>query len=258
MADVQWQPGFRYNPRVPQIDSDERRQAEETPAVYIWNVSPREFIENRGSLGRFLIPACPEGEEVSKPLIVAGWLFETLPDHIEGSDTTYKWVKTSGKKLAQDIMGIGPNKHDSQRYVRFGVFISEGTYPTEQEVFAAREHLDTYYREIVRKADELYEVNGGMEADERGVPRMAITRDHIQACKALGLDRPWARKQAKMMLCDECGESNMPSAPRCKNSDCRKIFDEAKCRQRFPEMFAHEHEERRGPGRPRKAEEVTA
>ena len=81
------------------------------------------------------------------------------------------------------------------------------------------------------------------------------TAEAIEVTSLLGLKRPYANNNPAMKVCDECGESNMPTAARCKNAECRAIFDEAKCRQRFPEMFAHE---KRGPGRPPKEEGVSA
>ena len=258
MASLAWEPGMKLGANVPRIDPEELREERQTPPVYIWNVSPMEFREPRGSLGLFIIPACAAGQPVSEPLIIPGWKRETAVDSVEGKSIQYKWLRTSGKSIAKDIIGNGVGKNSTQQYEQYGVFISKGSTPSAEELASAHTKLNDYYAKLVKEADDLYSVNQGMVMGGDGKPHQMITKPFIDAANALGIKRPWAQGAVKSLVCPECGESNLPHAARCKNTECRCIFDEAKARQRFPEMFTHEEpiEVRRGPGRPRKEESV--
>lgn len=251
MASLAWEPGMKLGANTPRIDPEELMEERETSPVYVWNVSPYEFREKRGTLGEFVIPGCPVGKEVSAPLVIPGWIRETAVDSVEGRSVQLKWLRTSGKSIARDIIGEGIGKHPSQQYMRYGVFVSKGPKPTDEELTAAHARLNDYYSNLVKQADDLYSVNQGMVIGDDGRPHQMITRYYIDAANALGIKRPWAQGAQKSLVCPECGESNMPMAARCKNSECRCIFDEAKARQRFPEMFMVEEPVRRGPGRPR-------
>jgi hypothetical protein len=220
---------------------------------YIFNVGPWQHSVSMGSMGTFIIPACPEGEDVSGPLMFRGEVGipsiipETVVDAVEGYQVTYKWdFTTEGAKVAKNILGLTGFAHVSADLTRFGVFLATGPVPTEAEKAAAREKLDNTYDARVREADQKAEVNGGAEVGDNGVSYPGITKDHIHACVALGLDRPWARRNAKMIPCLGCGQPVAPAAVRCPHSGCGAILDEARARQLFPHLYAHEFEQKRG------------
>lgn len=226
--------------------------------TYIFNVGPRQHSVSLGSMGTFIVPACPEDADCSPSLRFRGEdgipsiVPETVVDAVEGFSVTYKWdFSTEGARVAKNIVGLTGFAHISADLTRFGVFLSTNAVPTEAEKSAAREKLADTYDARVREADQKFEINGGMETGENGVSYPGITQDHIQACKALGLDRPWARKNAKMIPCLGCGQPVAPGAVRCHHGGCGAILDEARARQLFPHLYAHEFEAKRGPGRPR-------
>lgn len=225
---------------------------------YIFNVGPWQHSISLGSMGTFVIPACPEGADVSPTLKFRGedgipsLIPETVVDAVEGFEVTYKWdFSTEGAKVAKNILGLTGFANESANLTRYGVFIAAGPVPTEAEKSAAREQLEALYDKRVREADQKHEVNGGMEVGDNGVNYPGITKDHIQAANALGLDRPWARRNSKMIPCLGCGQSVSPIAVRCPHAGCGAILDEVKARQLFPHLYAHEVE-KRGPGRPPK------
>lgn len=227
--------------------------------TYIFNVGPWQHSVSLGSLGAFIVPACPEDADVSPSLRFRGEdgipsiVPETVVDSVEGFQVTYKWdFTTEGARVAKNIVGLTGFAHVSADLTRFGVFLSSNPVPTEAEKEAARVKLNDLYDARVREADQKFEVNGGMETGENGVSYPGITADHIQASRALGLDRPWARKNAKMVPCLGCGQSVAPTAVRCHHSGCGAILDEEKARKLFPHLYAHEVEAKRGPGRPPK------
>lgn len=219
--------------------------------VYIFNVGPWEHHAPMGTMGTFIIPACPEGQEYSAPVAFRGepgipaLIPETVVDAVEGYTVTYKWdFSTEGDRVARDIVRMFEKK---------GVFLAAGPVPTEQELEAAKTKLYDLYDERVKAADKAYEVNGGMEVGDNGKSYSAITSDDVFAAKALGLDKPWARKNQKMVPCEGCGQPVAPQAVRCPHTGCGAILNEEKARKLFPHLFQTETE-KRGPGRPRKDE----
>lgn len=258
MPDFAIDPHKKTNHNVPKIPASIRTVMDQGRS-YIFNVGPWQHSVSLGSLGTFIIPACPEGDDVSPTLKFRGEdgipsiVPETVVDAVEGYSVTYKWdFTTEGSRVAKNIVGLTGFAHVSADLTRFGVFIAAGPVPTAAEKAGAHEKLEALYDARVREADQKFEINGGMETGDNGISYPGITKDNIQACNALGLDRPWARKNAKMIPCLGCGQSVAPSAVRCHHNGCGAILDEAKARQLFPHLYAHEVSEKRGPGRPPK------
>lgn len=242
---------------VPNIPAPMRSMIEQR-TVFIFNVGPHQYPRYQGSLGTFFIPACPEGEEVSGPLMYQGkpglpsLVPESVVEAVDGRTVTYKWDFTcEGHKLALDLIGKSAFRDASDDLTQYGVFIAKGSVPTQDEIDAARAKWEATCGERVRRADQNFEVNGGMEQGDNGKSYPGITKDDVTAARVLGLDRPWARKNAKMIPCLGCGQSVAPSAVRCHHNGCGAILDEVKARQLFPHLYAHEAE-KRGPGRPPK------
>jgi hypothetical protein len=256
MPNFSIEPGKKTDHRVPPIPAPMKAMMNQGKS-YIYNVGPWQHSVSMGSLGTFIIPACPDGEEVSPPLRFRGEdgipsiVPETVVDSVEGYAVTYKWeFATEGARLAKNIIGLTGFAHASADLTQFGVFLSAGAVPTAEEIAAANENLETLLDKRVREADQKFEVNGGMEQGENGVSYPGITQDHVFACKRLGLDRPWARKNSKQVPCEACGQPVSPVAVRCHHTGCGAILNEEKARKLFPHLYAHE-EPKRGPGRPR-------
>lgn len=233
--------------------------------TFIFNVGPWQWSRPQGSLGVFFIPACTEGEEVSGCLHYQGRpglpsiIPESIVDAVDGRSVSYKWdLTTEGAKLALDLIGKGAFRDSSDDLTQYGVFIAAGPVPTETEIEAAQAKLDEYYGKLVRYADQANEVNGGMETGENGKSFSGITLDHVKAARALGLDRPWARKNAKMVPCEACGQPVAPTAVRCHHDGCGAILDETKARRLFPHLYAHEQQTEERTKRPYNRKEQAA
>ncbi len=255
-------PGTRMHLNIPPIPPP-MLQAMEQNRTYIFNVGPVEHMRSMGTMGRFVIPACSEGEKVAGPVSyqgkagIPGIVPETVVKAVEGRKVEYGWdFNTTGHALARDIIGTAAFHDASDNLTQYGVFIAAGEEPTEEEMEAARAKLHAHYEKLVRFADEAYELNGATELGENGKSYSSITQDHVKAAKILGLERPWVRKNVKMVPCDGCGKPVLPTAVRCPNVDCGAILNEERARKLFPHLYAHElqDEPRRTTGRSRKEE----
>jgi hypothetical protein len=216
---------------------------------FIFNVGPKEHIRYMGSFGRFTIPACPEDQEYAGPVVYRGkpgipsMMPETVVKSVEGRTVEYDWnFTTEGRKFVNDLLGVGAFHDVSDDLTKHGVFLAAGPVPTQAEIAAAKQKIQTLFDERVRLADQRYEVNGGMETNN-GKSVYTITEDDVYACKALGLDRPWARKNHQMVPCEGCGSPVAPNAVRCPNPGCGAILNEEKARKLFPHLYAHEVQE---------------
>jgi hypothetical protein len=212
--------------------------------VYIFNVGPWAYTRHHGTQGSFFIPACRPEEDCSGPLLYHGkpglpsLIPESVVDAVNGRSVTYKWDLTmEGAKLALDIVGKSAFRDSSDDLTQYGVFIAEGAVATEEEIDAAHDRLNEHYDKLVRYADGAFEVNGGMEIGDNGKSYSGITKDHVNAARALGLDRPWARKNAKQVPCEACGQPVAVNAVRCHHAGCGAILDEEKARRLFPHLY---------------------
>jgi hypothetical protein len=251
------------------------RAAMERDKIYIFNVGPRAWGRAMGSLGSFLIPACEPGESCSPALSYQGkpglpsFLAETVVKTVEGTTVEYVWdFSTVGRHLANDIVGIGAYHSPEDDLSPYGVFIAAGPVPTDEEIETANSAMFERYDRLVREADQKHQVNGGMEVGDNGVSYPGITKDHVEAVKALGLDRPWAKVNRQLVPCPACERPIPQHAVRCTHSECGAVLDEAKARQFFPHLFPREveqtalqtesAEEKRGRGRPAGAKNKAA
>lgn len=198
--------------------------------IYIYNVGPRTFLQAQGSLGTFTIPACEPGEAVSRPLILEGVYYETVV--VDTKKLSH--VPTEGMDLAKDIIGTGPFKSRDSDLRRFGVFIASGEKPTKLEITVATEAWHATCSALVQEADGLFSVNGGMDAKSG---QSNIGDHHREAAAVLGVERPWARKNLKMVPCAACQRPVLPGVVRCPHEGCGAVLDEEKARKFYPHLY---------------------
>jgi len=253
------QPGTpRLVKGLPPLTQKQLRDAERDK-LYIFNTSPRTHrIDACGK--RWTIPPCAEGEDVSEALEVPGAYYFTDVAKVQGLDVDYKWVTVDGADLARDIVGISNFQHESNNLVRWGVFISETPNPPQHVIDEAREQWYQRCGEKVQEADRAYALNGGMVSLPDGRSISEINKDHLEAAKILGVEdqKPWARKNVKLLSCDECGTGNLPTAAFCKS--CDNMLNEEAAKRKFPAKYAERmgtqdavpEPVKRGPGRPPK------
>lgn len=184
------------------------------PSVYIFSVSPFSYQRSMGSYGQHLIPACPEGEEYSEPLVIDRVIYDMYHEGM------FKMIATpdSGKKLALDIVGIGPYHSPAEDLTKWGVFVAAGEKPTKTELADARKKLDRTWDFLITEADAYW--NQG-PSEYRNVSDL-----HRRAAKMRGqTDKPWAREVQQMKSCSVCGNQLSPGAALCTH--CKTVFNEA-------------------------------
>jgi hypothetical protein len=180
--------------------------------VYVFNLGPTRHMVEKGSCGTFVIPACDPDQAISNPLV--------LPSVVRDSFFVEQEMKThsvSGEFMAQDIVhpitsggkswwSFGANLDD------LGVFYTRNETPTEQEIAAAREKMETTYRKLLAMASSI-EAAGRIDDI---TPLMRIAASYF------GEDRSWNRIYKKTTECPGCGE---PAKQGIIRHPCGFIFD---------------------------------
>jgi hypothetical protein len=244
-------PGQRRLSNLDPLTDKQLRDAERDK-VYIFNVAPREHRVVVGKM--WTIPACPDGESVSAALVVPGTVFTSRQKSVHGLHVDYEWISEDGIDVARDIIGTAPFKDRSENLTRMGVFLSMSPVPLEEEVDAATSEWLDRCNEKLNEGDAAYAINAGRVDLGNGRSASNIGKDHIEAARILGVDRPWSTKNAKLELCDECGTGNLATAAFCKQ--CDNMLNAEAAQRKFPAKYAERTgvvaaEVRRGPGRPR-------
>ena len=121
----------------------------------------------------------------------------------------------SAREVAEDIAREINN--DSGEGSFHGVFVAEGTEPTEKELSEARTKLEAFQRRLVEAADLEW---------ERSHNPMFITDLERRAARELKLDKPWLYDPKPMEECPACGEKIRLGVAVCRS--CRAILDAEK------------------------------
>lgn len=225
---------------IPKMTELVKRISDENK-VYIYSVNPQMFIRYQGGMGTFVIRGRAEGERYSEPCVIPGISTETNP--VDAGKMTLR--EYDGLMVARDILGTGAFRDPSDDLTKRGVFLSRTNPPSESEIEAAQEIMDSLDADTVADGNRKYEVNGGIDA-KTGLSN--IGAHHIAAAKRLGVTPPWTRKAVRLEECPACGESVKPGAAMCNH--CDAVLDEEKARKYFPHKFSGEA--KRGQGRPPK------
>jgi len=121
----------------------------------------------------------------------------------------------SAREVAEDI--AREINSDSGEGSFHGVFVAEGSEPTEEELDSARTKLDGFHRRLVEVADLEW---------ERSHNPMFITDLERRAARELKLDKPWLYDRKPVEECPACGEKIRPGVAVCRS--CRAILDAEK------------------------------
>lgn len=170
--------------QIPNIISEMAKQR----SVYIFNVGPKPWSRNLGSLGNFHVEGCAEGAEISAPLVIPGVLLERVATEMNKMSNRYE----EGMDIAKDVMFIGRGYSPELNREKWGLFISETKEPTKAAIKAAKAKLRESYADLVAKADSL----------ERNNKRDQISEIHRDAATSLGVTKPWL--SAEPREADEC------------------------------------------------------
>jgi hypothetical protein len=131
--------------------------------------------------------------------LVVGWRREAV-DNILATDGSRRDLRpVNCREIAESL--IQNNCTDR------GVFIAEGSEPTEKEIDQAIQTFSDWAEQEVSEADKVW----SRKRDVGGINPLAI-----DAAKFLGLTREWSSKTTPTSDCESCGELVKKGATMCK------------------------------------------
>ena len=180
--------------------------------VKIFNVSPLPYLRSMGSYGQWLIPACPEGAEVSPAKEVP--FITNDPVHVDMEQMAHR--HDSGRKVAADILGFGQFHTPGEDLRKWGCFIADGEEPTAKEIAKAKAMWHKTCDVLINEADNFY--NQGPQHYDN------VTDLHRLCSRIRGVDKIWSRGLEELVLCPACATRISPAAAIC--SSCKTVIDE--------------------------------
>lgn len=177
----------------------ETRASERTATIA--SISGQDWHISR-TYGVFHIPACAKGQAHTLLLVTP------RSDALDLGDNRRFPFTISAREIAEDII---------QDLGAHGIFVCAGAQPTDEELGRARARRDSWYKQLVAEADEMW---------ARGHSYREISDMHRRAALALGLDREWAYVPESQVECPACGEHVKPGVALCKH--CGAILDAEK------------------------------
>jgi hypothetical protein len=164
----------------------------------IASISNQDWHVTR-TYGMFRIPACAKGEPYALLIITP------RGDTIDLGDNHRFPFTISARDIAEDII---------QNLGDHGVFVCAEAQPTDDELARARARRDSWYKQLVAEADEMW---------ARGHSYREISDMHRRAAMGMGLEREWAYVPQRQMDCPACGEKLKPGVALCRH--CGAILD---------------------------------
>jgi hypothetical protein len=167
-------------------------------AAVIASVSDQEWTIAR-TYGMYRIPPCGTGESCT--------VLEVLPrtDAIDLGDNRKMPLGIPARKIAEDIV---------QELDRHGVFVCEGSAPTEEELRGARAKREKWFHELLQEADMMW---------ARGHTYREISDMHRRAALALNMEREWSYVPGQRIDCPMCGETIKATVAVCRH--CGAVLD---------------------------------
>lgn len=189
---------------------------------YLFNIYNLEHKRNTGSTGEYFIPACPAGKEwVRGPQTIPGTVEDIYP-HFEEHEA-YRVRAVPGEDIVKAILEGGGPQEDIRR---FGVFASNASRPTKDELAEAKKRLVPELQRTVREADEW-----SVSADP--VLRGSIGQKHYDAANFLNVKRGWMSVAEASGTCIFCGspqKEGVPVCSSCQNVTNQALYDELKAK----------------------------
>jgi len=102
----------------------------------------------------------------------------------------------------------------------FGVFVCEGSEPSDEELRAAHAQLEHFYRTLVAAADRTWERTHNV---------VLISDLERRAARALRLEKEWSYEANERVDCPACGEKLRPNVAVCRV--CRAVLNREKAAQ---------------------------
>jgi hypothetical protein len=175
------------------------------------NITDQQWIVHR-THGTYIVAACAPGEQFA--------LLEITPrvGRIDLGDKREYEFPITAREIADDI--AREINSDAGEGSDFGVFVCAGERPTEDEIAAARERMEAFYKRIVVQADQEW---------ERAHNAMTISDVQRRGARWLKLEREWFYEPQRQAECPACGERIRPGVAVCRT--CGAVLDKAKAAQ---------------------------
>jgi hypothetical protein len=193
----------------------ESQQTSTSPAAsdsaVLCNITDQVWMVHR-THGSFTVNACEPGADYALTAITGRQAFI---DHGDGHRTE---IPIPARKLAEDL--AREINSDAGEGSYFGVFICEGSEPTDEELIEAHEKLENFYRSLVASADRTWERTHNV---------VLISDLERRAAKALKLEKEWCYEAQRRIDCPACGEKLKPGVAVCRT--CGAVLDREKAAQ---------------------------
>ena len=177
--------------------------------VYLFNISETTYTVSRPPIAqKITIPGRSAGKEYAlagrfpQPMWVPEGSVDQSALRIDGQDA---------RRFAMDIvnpdnLGLDQDAHLDPRTVLSqganlgakGVFWSTNEVPTKEELAAAKRRMETYYQNILTKAEAHAVSSPGTLSDY-------LTPEHHAAADYFGQEYPWHSKRSRPADCPNCG-----------------------------------------------------
>jgi hypothetical protein len=190
------------------MHNDTTIQAERSPQAVIANITEQHYLAHR-MYGSFQIAGRGEGQAFTLTRITPR---TAVMDY--GDKRTLP-LAIPAREIAEDI--CREINSDAGEKSFLGVFVCAGEAPTGEELRAAQEKLDEFYRALVAAADREW---------ERSHSFLFIHDLQRRAASRLGLEKDWHYQARETQECPGCGERVKPGVAVCKS--CGAILDREK------------------------------
>lgn len=189
------------------VRHDGRHDGRHENTATIASVSDQNFCVTR-TYGVFHIPARPKNEPYGIIVVTP------RSDAIDIGDSRRFTVQVSAREIAADII---------QDLEDHGILVCEAARPSSEEISAATEARDAWYKQLVADADEMW---------ARGHSYREISDMHRRAAKNMGLEREWAYVPQRSVDCPACGEKVREGVAICRH--CNAVLDTERAAKYFP------------------------
>jgi hypothetical protein len=174
----------------------------------IANISEQHYMAHR-MYGTFQVAGRAEGEACALTRITP------RTATMDYGDKRTLPLPISAREIAEDICREINSDAGDNSYL--GVFVCAGDAPAAEELVAAQEKLDEFYRSLVASADREW---------ERSHSYLFINDLQRRAAARLGFEKEWHYQARETEECPGCGERVKPGVAVCKS--CHAVLDRDK------------------------------
>ncbi len=197
------------------MPSETAIHAERSAQAVIANITEQHYMAHR-MYGTFQIPGRrPAGESGAEGEAYVLTRITPRTAVMDYGDKRTLPLQISAREIAEDI--CHEINSDAGEKSFLGVFVCAGNTPTEEELKAAQEKLDEFYRAQVAAADREW---------ERSHSYLFIHDLQRRAAARLGLEKEWHYQTRETEECPGCGDQVKPGVAVCKS--CHAILNREK------------------------------